>query len=235
MISKFPRVLSALRQEAGVSQREAAQQLGVSQALLSHYENGIREPGLSFVIRACDYYGVSADVLLGRTAADGLPRHSGPVEEDVPSGAKALHDAATVLLSFLREGGNTTAACWAEFYMDTVIYDLVRYLCRFSPDHAAQAFSIDQHSFLSAATATDLLYVRSQYRRALSNRDGGPEALPVLTPDLLRERYPDACESLIRMVRITGQRINAFQSVMLQGLEGSDEAKSPPPPEEDLL
>ena len=42
MISKFPRVLSALRQEAGVSQREAAQHLGVSQALLSHYENGIR-------------------------------------------------------------------------------------------------------------------------------------------------------------------------------------------------
>ncbi len=51
----------------GVSQRTAAGDLGISQALLSHYENGIREPGLAFVVRACDYYGVSADFLLGRT------------------------------------------------------------------------------------------------------------------------------------------------------------------------
>jgi transcriptional regulator with XRE-family HTH domain len=39
----------------------------VSQALLSHYENGIREPKLDFVIRVCGYYNVSADYILGRT------------------------------------------------------------------------------------------------------------------------------------------------------------------------
>ena len=65
----FARVLSQLRHEKGVSQRQAAQSLGVSQALLSHYENGIREPGLAFVVRACDYYQVSADYLLGRCSA----------------------------------------------------------------------------------------------------------------------------------------------------------------------
>ena len=63
----FSRTLSLLRQERGISQRAAAQELGISQALLSHYENGIREPGLNFVVRACDYYAVSADFLLGRT------------------------------------------------------------------------------------------------------------------------------------------------------------------------
>ena len=46
-----------------------ASDLQISQALLSHYENGAREPGLEFVCRACDYYGVSADYLLGRTGA----------------------------------------------------------------------------------------------------------------------------------------------------------------------
>ena len=59
--------LSLLRQERGVSQRTAAGDLGISQALLSHYENGIREPGLAFVVKACDYYHVSADFILGRT------------------------------------------------------------------------------------------------------------------------------------------------------------------------
>ena len=67
MNPNFPRTLSLLRQERGISQRMAAQDLGISQALLSHYENGIREPGLSFVVKACDYYAVSADFLLGRT------------------------------------------------------------------------------------------------------------------------------------------------------------------------
>ena len=67
MNAEFSRTLSLLRQEKGVSQRTAAGVLGISQALLSHYENGIREPGLAFVVKACDYYGVSADYLLGRT------------------------------------------------------------------------------------------------------------------------------------------------------------------------
>lgn len=66
----FARALSQLRHEKGVSQRQAAKELNVSQALLSHYENGIREPGLAFVVRACDYYEVSADYLLGRTERD---------------------------------------------------------------------------------------------------------------------------------------------------------------------
>lgn len=63
----FPETLSALRKEKTISQRKAAADLGISQALLSHYENGLREPGLAFLCRACDYYGVSADYLLCRT------------------------------------------------------------------------------------------------------------------------------------------------------------------------
>ena len=63
----FARTLSLLRQEKGISQRQAAKALGISQALLSHYENAAREPGLVFVVKACDFYNVSADFLLGRT------------------------------------------------------------------------------------------------------------------------------------------------------------------------
>lgn len=57
--------LSLLRKEKNRSQKEAAYELGISQALLSHYENGIRECRLDFVAKACDYYDVSADYLLG--------------------------------------------------------------------------------------------------------------------------------------------------------------------------
>ena len=67
MKSDFAGILSSLRREKGLSQRHAAAELGISQALLSHYENNAREPKLEFVIKACDYYGVSADYILGRS------------------------------------------------------------------------------------------------------------------------------------------------------------------------
>ena len=63
--TKFAEKLSELRKERGISQKKAAVDLGISQALLSHYEKGIRECGLDFVIRCSEYYGVSTDYLLG--------------------------------------------------------------------------------------------------------------------------------------------------------------------------
>ena len=78
---EFNRIIKLLRKERGITQKQAAEDLGVSQALLSHYEKGIRECGLDFVVRVADYYNVSCDYLLGRSAerngmmlnADDLP------------------------------------------------------------------------------------------------------------------------------------------------------------------
>lgn len=64
-LSKFAEVLSQLRKERGISQKRAATDLGISQALLSHYEKGIRECGLDFVIKCSAYYGVTTDYMLG--------------------------------------------------------------------------------------------------------------------------------------------------------------------------
>ena len=43
MNSDFPRIITFLRKERGLSQKQVSQDLGISQALLSHYEKGIRE------------------------------------------------------------------------------------------------------------------------------------------------------------------------------------------------
>ena len=64
-VSKFANILSQLRKERGISQKKAATELGISQALLSHYEKGIRECGLDFIIKCSEYYGVTTDYLLG--------------------------------------------------------------------------------------------------------------------------------------------------------------------------
>ena len=67
MNNDFPRILTLLRKERNISQKQAAEDLGVAQALLSHYEKGKRECGLEFLIKAANYYKVSTDYLLGRS------------------------------------------------------------------------------------------------------------------------------------------------------------------------
>ena len=107
MATEFSRTLSLLRKERGVSQRVAAADLGVSQALLSHYENGIREPGLAFVSKVCDYYHVSADYMLGRTLArDG----SMLTAEEILNAAEPSNVLQGSVLATLR-GKLLTGAC----------------------------------------------------------------------------------------------------------------------------
>ena len=67
MSIEFSANISALRRDRGISQKQAAEALGISQALLSHYEKGIRECNLDFVKKVADYYDVTADYLLGLT------------------------------------------------------------------------------------------------------------------------------------------------------------------------
>lgn len=96
----FAQILSELRRTAGLSQRKAAADLNISQALLSHYENGAREPGLNFVCRVCDYYNVTADYLLGRS----------PNPDGVDRGA----DIARVFIAEMRSLANKAEAALEE-------------------------------------------------------------------------------------------------------------------------
>lgn len=65
MNNAFARRMTELRRKKGITQKQAAASLGISQALLSHYEKGARECGLDFLIRAAAFYQVSCDYLLG--------------------------------------------------------------------------------------------------------------------------------------------------------------------------
>lgn len=57
--------ISALREEAKVTRQKAADDLGVTRAALEFYEKGKRTPDVGMIARLAEYYGVSADYLLG--------------------------------------------------------------------------------------------------------------------------------------------------------------------------
>lgn len=66
----FGEIEKKLRIERGFQQKDVADDLGLSRASLCRYEKNEREPSLKTLIAFCDYYGVSADVILGRTVGE---------------------------------------------------------------------------------------------------------------------------------------------------------------------
>ena len=131
MASDFSRTLALLRREKKISQRTAAGDLGVSQALLSHYENGLREPGLSFVVRAADYYGVSCDYLLGRSMArDGsaVPAERMDISVGSEQEKSQILNAAALLLELAEATGSEQLPHEIEAYLAIAIYKVYRYL-----------------------------------------------------------------------------------------------------------
>ena len=169
MSSDFSRCLSLLRQEKGISQRAAAKDLGISQALLSHYENGVREPGLAFVTKACNYYNVSADFLLGRTlsrdgttiAAEELYDYS-TEKDNVLHGSimatlnkKLLVNSIGVLFDLLGKTGRKEAINAAADYLGTAVYKMFRHLYRADGSKNEDFFSVPARQFM-AGVATSI-------------------------------------------------------------------------------
>ena len=59
--------LRDLREDHDKTQQEIADVLGTSQTMYARYERGANEFPIRHLLTLCDYYGVSADYILGRT------------------------------------------------------------------------------------------------------------------------------------------------------------------------
>ena len=66
MMSKFASRLKELRKKHGLTQKEIAKLIGISQSSYSNWENGNTEPSLENVVRLAKLFGVTTDYLLGR-------------------------------------------------------------------------------------------------------------------------------------------------------------------------
>lgn len=62
------RILTELRKEKEIGQKELAVYLNVSVGTVSNYENDVHSPDLSTLCRLADFFGVTTDYLLGRTS-----------------------------------------------------------------------------------------------------------------------------------------------------------------------
>lgn len=220
MKSNFSRVLSLLRQEKGVSQRAAAAELGISQALLSHYENGIREPGLNFVARACDYYHVSADYLLGRSlsrdgaiieaeelldASEGRENLKGGIMAKLQK--KLVVNTASLLFDLLGQLGSREAADQAGAYLGSALYQLFRPLYRAAGGNE-RYFSTDRIRYDMDVLAADMTLSRIRYVQALEDYPGD---FPALDDQSLASGYQGLSQSAAQVFHSTDERVKKLE------------------------
>ena len=230
MNSDFPRILTLLRKEKGLSQKSAAADLGISQALLSHYEKGIRECGLGFLVRCADYYGVSCDYLLGRSperqgttlAVDDIPDTTEGAEREnrglvLPTlRKKLLANSQHVLFDLLAKTGSKSLVGEASTYMMLALYKMLRLVYAANPKNQEAMFILPLPAALDyTSAAMDICQAN-----ALSIAKGSPLPgfEPVATPErlalsteILTNTYPSSASSLFNLIQSCEKRIDFRQ------------------------
>ncbi len=175
-MAKYSERLVELRTEKGISQKEAAIDLGVSQALLSHYEKGIREFNMDFLCKVADYYGVTTDYILGRTQSrTGLDSTElEDRDEDSIFNTRSIYRAA-IMTHERMNAGSSQAGEYAD-----ILYALTLYRTLFA---AAQKgyipkrwFSIQNKYAQSAALSLTEAHLNDFPEKTVNaRRYGGPE------------------------------------------------------------
>ena len=229
MTSDFARTLALLRREKKISQRTAAGDLGVSQALLSHYENGLREPGLGFVVRAADYYGVSCDYLLGRSMArDGgavsaVRMHEAAAEtEQAGESISALYrkliiNSSALLFEIAEKAGSEQLSEEIAHYLSLAIYKVFRYLYAADPGSVEEAFRTGNSQFDSLCNARMSLSELRIRAAALGTGGYGLEkeeiTMPSLAPTDLVRNFPNLSPSILSILQTVADDIAKLENM----------------------
>lgn len=220
MASEFSRILTLLRKEKGISQKSAAASLGVSQALLSHYEKGIRECGLEFLTRSADFYGVSCDYMLGRTpdrtgttlSIDEIPDAEAAGKENVLRGSiltvlnkKLIANSLNILYDMLSKAGSASLTKEVSDFLMIGVYRMFRVVYSANEKNQSQMWRLPEqlaHPYCNAA-----MEVHQARAAAIANgkplegmdKVQHPESLQISTENITKE-YPLFGTSLLNLI-----------------------------------
>lgn len=227
MNNDFPRIITLLRKERGLSQKQVAMELGVSQALLSHYEKGIRECGLDFVIHIADYYNVSCDYLLGRTPdragatlkLDDIPdNHENKSEDDNKSNTlitlnkKLIQNSVTIMYEILAQLNNKGLTIEISSYLMVSVYKMIRTVYAANNKNPQAMFSVIPEMYQGLSDALQSVIEANARQIAFGRPSDGYQGVdntsaPTLSPDIISKQYPDLAPSLYNLIQKTEEKI----------------------------
>ena len=207
MRAGFAANLARYRQSKGVSQREAAQHLGVSQALLSHYEKGIREPGLDFVCRAADYYNVSTDQLLNYDSSRREQNICAPkgVLYELEDG---IRDGLDFCFALLFRYYDPEVCYYAFQYLSEALYDLLRNLGSEFLDYFPEWCKLSDEKFKYGAVTSDMIWLRSRFVTALHHMGEEYRDLPHISSEEVRSFLGPRYERIADVLKMVDKRVS---------------------------
>lgn len=230
MYSDFARIMTLLRKERKISQKKAAEDLGVSQGLLSHYEKGKRECGLDFLVRAADYYNVSCDYLLGRSpepegktiSLDDLPEDDAGKKDKVTAGTimvsfnkKLVMNSLNVLFPLMGRLGSATVIKEASGYLMLAVYKVFRYI--FSANEKNdQNFFVVNETVASASCDAAMNLAEAKLLAATSGiiidkEDAAdPDSAPEISTASLAQEFPQYYSSTVNLIKNSEVRIRTL-------------------------
>lgn len=226
MNKNFPRIITLLREEKNLSQRQVANDLGISQPLLSHYEKGIRECSLDFVVKVADYYNVSCDFLLGRTAnrsggkiviADIPDEDDSIIASDKPFmtaiNKKLVVNTLNIIFDQLEKLNNKGLITECSTYLMSSVYIVFRAIYSSNPKNPRGLFSVADHIYKGKIHSLQIL--------SESNIDNLSQGLPIveykglekntnseLSPEIIKEKYSRLSSSLFNLIQNTEEKMN---------------------------
>ncbi len=231
MNSDFPRIITLLRKERGISQKNAAAALGISQALLSHYEKGIRECGLDFLVKAADYYNVSCDYLLGRSpepagktlSYDDIPEQDTNGSKVAAGGMmaafnkKLIVNSTNVLFSLIQKTGSNTIMKEASSFLMLAIYKMFRIVYSSNPKNDSRFFTVPE-VISSGVTSAAMSVCEANAAAAakgvvIGDSDTASETDDTLiTTGSLSEEYAGSASSLLNVIKNSEAKIQLLNN-----------------------
>ncbi len=193
--------------------------------MLSHYEKGIRECGLDFLVRIADYYNVSCDYLLGRTLDPGgktisisdIPEEdlSGemPSPEVVAFHRKVINNSISLLFLLAQKAKSITLIREMSSYLMLSIYKLFRIIYNANPHNDQKLFSV--HKVVASDDANAIVSTNEANIKAAScgipfgENDAVLEReVLYLTSTILSQSYPEYSSSLLTLIKISEDQIH---------------------------
>lgn len=206
----FPRVMTLLRKERGLSQKNAAADMGITQALLSHYEKGKRECGLDFLVRAADYYNVSVDYLLGRTSSGSGVTIS---EQELPESSvsekyegslsgmttflrkKLITNALEVIFALLIKTKNSELSKIISSYLISAVYRSYRMVYSAGGGNDENSFAVPAEK-VSGLTSAQLAL--EDIRAAAAAKSGTEDE--IITTARIEQEFPKQSAALFTII-----------------------------------
>lgn len=220
--SDFGRILTHLRKEKGISQKQAADALGVSQSLLSHYEKGIRECGHIFLVRAADFYGVTVDYILGRSydkngnniSVDDIPGEDGEGKGNVGVknmmavlNKKLICNSVSVLFDIAARSNNKTLINELSSFLTVSVYKVFRLIYNSNPQNPQTFFGDlkNEYAFMSdSALNQSLLKITKTL-----NDPKTAQSIPQLDEENVKKDYPNFSASFFNLLQNAENKIGA--------------------------